>query len=216
MRVVNVSVARAIWLFDTVELNPRGLDINPIYVAVKNRYGFLTPKTREDVLNPTDGVKFEHGSFVPDGAENVDVSFTVYNDGLIADTKANTSCSDAFLLDVTSFVKKQHGLSFDPSMVLNYRHASSLVVESEKGLSRMSELLAEISVQLKTETGKGYEASGITVAFDPAENRDGLGPFIFERRSNAAFYRNRFFSSAPLKTESHIALLKKLESLMTT
>ena len=214
MRVVSVLSGRAVWLFETVELNPRGLDIHPIYVAVKNKYSFSTPKTRDEVENPKDGVKFENGSFKPNGGDSFSVSLSVFNDGVVAEMAAGTSHAEAFLEDVMAFVKKLHGLCFEPSMVSRRRYSSSLLVESDKGLSRISESVANISALLGAETGRKFETLGVTIGYDPMEPNDGLGPFVIERRTGVPFSSNRFFSRAPVKTESHISILQKFEQLM--
>src|ERR1700733_14713952 len=151
MRVVRVLSGKAVWLFETAELNPRGLDLFPICVAIKSRYSFSTPKTRDEVDNPKDGIKFEYGSFSPNGAESFAVRLTVFADGLVAETTAGTTCAENFLADVAAFVQKQHGLVFEPSMVRTRSYGSSILIESDRGLSRISAAVAEISAQLGVE-----------------------------------------------------------------
>jgi len=214
MKVVSVQSGRAVWLFETIELNPRGLDIYPIFLAVRSRYSFATPKTRDDVENAKDGVKFEHGSFKHGGTESFSVQLSIFNDGLVAETLAGTDCAEAFLEDAVNFVQKQHGLYFDPAMVGRKRYGSSLLIESHIGLSKLSASLEPIRASLSEATGRSPQASGLTFGFDPAEPSDGMGPFTIERRIGVPFSTNRFFSSAPLKTSVHISILEQFERLM--
>jgi len=214
MKVLSKLSGKAIWLFETVELNPLGLDLHPVYLAVKNKYGFSTPKTRDEVDSPKDGIKFENGNFSPNGSESFAVTLTVFGDGLVADATAGTGCAEAFLEDAVAFVQKQQGLFFEPSMVGRRRYGSQLLIESDRGLSRISESIADITAQLGAETGRKYQTSCLKIAFDPTEPIDGLGPFLIERRTNVPFALNRYFSSAPVRTEAHISLLERFEQLM--
>ncbi len=215
MRVVSVSSGKAIWLFETMELNPRGLDLDPISAAIRSRYAFAGHKNREEIEGARDGIKFERGSFKPDGSDSISVGFSIFNDGLVAETSAGTAYSEAFLEDLLAFVQKQHGLYFEPAMVRKRRYLSALLVESKQGLSKISEALASISAELTADTGRKYEAVSVSVGYDTKEPAEGLGPFLIERRSNVPFSANRFYSTAPLTTESHIKLLNQFESLMS-
>lgn len=214
MKIVSIISGKATWLFETAELNPRGLDLHPIYVAVRNKYAFSTPKTREEIDDPKDGVKFLNGSFKVDGADSFSVNLAIYNDGLVAETRASSGHSEAFLTDVVTFAKKQHGLYFEPTMIRQRRFGSKVVFESESGLHKLSDLMSGVNATLKAETGRGFEASGLTLAFDPTEPNDALSPFLIERRANLPLSANRFYSSAPVSTEAHIAILEQVEKLM--
>lgn len=214
MRVLNILSSRVTWLFETVELNPRGLSLHPVYAGLKNKYEFSTPKSREEVNNADGGVKFLNGSFRPNGGASLSVELTVYSDGLVALTNAETSVTEAFLNDMIGFVQKQYELHFEPAIVRQRRYGSSLLIESERGLSRVSELLSGISEALSDETGSAYEATGITLGCDASLPSNGLAPFVIERRTDIPFSANRFFSSAPVTTEAHKNLLKRLESAL--
>ncbi len=124
MKLVTVDSARAIWLFETRELNPKGLDMNPIYLAIRNKYGFASPKTREETEEPRDGIKFQHGVYKPVGTQGISVASTIYPDGLIADTASSTQDAEAFLHDVIAQVQKHFHLVFSPEMVYKRRYVS--------------------------------------------------------------------------------------------
>jgi len=105
MEILNVRVARSVWLFDARDLNPRGL--NPVFFsAIKDRYHFLgSPKTPEELswtASSPKGVRFFDGAFsIEDSLLSVSVTF--FNDGIIADTGSSTRHSDTFLEDILAF-----------------------------------------------------------------------------------------------------------------
>ena len=214
MKFISIISGRAVWLFETLALNPRGFDLQPVYMAIKNRYGFSSPKNREDVENASDGIKFLNGTFKVSSRDQCPMDLIFFNDGVVAETKSSTVHADAFLEDVLTFMQKEHGLFFDPAMVVSRRHSSSLLFESAQGFSRFSEILSGINSLIKEETGRSYDVSGLTLNFDSTLPNDGLGSFMIERRAKVALALNRYYSGAPLRTDSHIRLLEKFESLM--
>lgn len=214
MKLVSVAASRVTWLFETREMNPQGLDLHPVYVAIKNRYNFATPRSREEIETAKDGIKFQHGVYKPDGTNGFSIEFTSYNDGLVADSMASTQLTEAFLDDLTSLARKQFSLAFTPQTVYKRKYASSLLVESEIGLSRITQGIAEIASCLSEATGRPFETTGLTLGPDGSISSDFTQPFTIERRVGVPFATNRFFSNAPLQTDAHLALLEKFESLM--
>lgn len=214
MRLVSVLSAKAIWLFETVEMNPRGFDLHSIFASIRNRYSFSTPRSREEVEASKDGTKFLNGTFRPDGDRGLSVAFSFFDDGLVAETMSSTNHSEAFLEDVVAFAKKQHGLSFEPTMVRKRTYSSRVIIESDCGFGRIREVMSPISEALSETTGKQFDVTEIVLGFDPGEQADGLTSFTVARRAGVPFSSNRFFSSAPLSTEAHLKLLESFESLM--
>lgn len=213
MKVLS-KTGRAIWLFETIELNPRGVDSLSAYEAIRNKYSFAGPKTREEIENSADGIKFQNGSFKPNGSEAFAVTLEIYKDGIIAETRSSTELAELFLSDAMHFARLEYGLYFEESMIRQRRYGSTLLFESAHGLDRLSNTLSELAAELQSETGRRYEVTGLTMGFDPIEINDGLGSFTIERRIGVPHAGDRFFSIAPLQTEKHIALLERFESLM--
>ena len=213
MKVLS-KTGRAIWLFETIEMNPRGVDSLAAYGAIRSKYLFTGPKTREDIENSADGIKFQNGSFRPNGAEAFEVNLEIYKDGIIAETKSDTELSELFLGDVMQFAKTQYGLYFEESMIRQRRYGSTLLFESDSGLARLSQTLSELASGLHAGTGRKYEVTGLTMGFNPIETSDGLGSLTIERRVGVPHAANRYFSLAPLQTEQHIALMERFEFLM--
>lgn len=214
MRVVTPLSGRVTWLFETSELNPRGLSLHHACLELKTKYSFSTPKTREEIDAPKSGIKFENGIFKPSGSDGFTVQLTIFNDGLVAEAWAGTDYAEDFLNDAMNFAQKQLGLTFSPDMIRRKRYGSSLLVESEIGLAKLSDLLGATSASLSAATGSVFGVNGITLAPDPTVPTDGVVPFMIERRNNVPWATNRFFSSAPLQTDQHESLLRQLEESM--
>lgn len=214
MKVSSVISARAIWLFETRELNPRGLDLVPVWSTIKSRYAFSLPTNRDEIESATDGIKFQHGTFASPGADGVSVNFTIFEDGLVAETFADTVVSELFLDDLVTFLSEQHGLFYEPPMVRKRRYASQLLVETSVGLSKISEAVSTITSELKASTGREFTVTGLTLGFDSNQLADGIGSFSVERRSNLPFSTNRYFCTAPLSTSAHVSLLEQFEAIM--
>ena len=214
MKVASVLSGKAIWLFETQEMNPRGLDLQSIVISIKNRYNFSTPTTREEIDDQKEGIKFLKGSFKSRESENIAVNLSVFRDGLVAETFVDSTLAEALLEDVVAFIRDKHGLRFETSMIRQRQYASQLVVESKSGLLRISQAISEISAELAKITGRSFEAIALTIGYDLTVPAEGVGPFILERRAGVPFSEDRYFSSASLTTEAHVRLLNRLEALM--
>ena len=156
------------------------------------------------------------GSFEARPDEYVDVTFTVYNDGLTADTRSSTKDSEAFLEQVMDFVSKGNfGLVYDPSMIHRKAHLSEIIVHTEKTLYSINPKMAQFEKRLnELSSGKlpTFHLSGITFRSDQTTPA-AASPFQFERRVNVPFSENRYYSAAPFATEDHMALLREFEEL---
>src|SRR5260370_4179398 len=104
METIAVKSARSIWLMETEDLNPRGISLSPILIALRDRYEFqVFPKTVEEA-NPyrQQGIVFANGSFAQAGP-NHPVSVTLYGDGFVAESRLSTDFSHAFFGDLFAF-----------------------------------------------------------------------------------------------------------------
>jgi hypothetical protein len=106
MELVKVQLGRAIWLFDTQELNPRGVALFPdIYAAFSKRYQFATIPRAEEI-HSGGSLYFKQGKFVYE-MTSVDVDFELHSDGLVANSRHSTEASNAFLKDLLDWLGEQ-------------------------------------------------------------------------------------------------------------
>jgi hypothetical protein len=214
--------ARAIWLFDIQDLNPKGKSIFPdLFDWLKATYHFeKIPKSVDD-RDPHGGWAFSKGDFQVKEEIFIDVDLAIYNDGLVATTYSSTDETEAFLANVLELAGKEYSLVFNPSMVRRKLYLSEVNVETKGSLSRISQALNEfagkVSSALNFDSGLGFEVTGIGFGADLTAlppSKQLFSGFAFERKAGAPFSENRFYSKAPLPTHQHLALLDELEKLL--
>jgi hypothetical protein len=119
MELLNVATARAVWLFDVNELNPRGKSFfSDLLEWLKDSYRFeKAPSSITDLDKDTNGWNFMRGSFQVADEMFVDVNLRIYTDGLVADTWSSTRDSEAFLDDAMNSACEEFHLAYKPQTV---------------------------------------------------------------------------------------------------
>jgi hypothetical protein len=57
-----------------------------------------------------------------------------------------------------------------------------------------------------------FVPTGITLGHDPTARKYGIASFSIQRRAEARFSDNKYFSEAPLPTDIHLKLLTEFEA----
>jgi len=211
MTVLNIRTARAIWLVDSRDLNPRGIDIFPILDALRVRYNFQTYPTRVEEANEHDpkGIVFANGSFATGSGRLAKA--TMYGDGIVVDSTSSTEFGDAFLADALTFLSTQFGLTYQPDMVHTKIYVSEMIVRINKDLAGIFAPLTAFQERLRSLSGKDFQPAGFAMSIDPASARFQPVAFKFEREAGKPFSQFRYFTSAPLRTNEHEDLLRHME-----
>lgn len=215
MTILNVKTARAIWLVDSRDLNPRGIDIIPVIEAIKVRYNFQVCPPKSEEPNETDpkGIVFQNGSFATGTGRYTIAKATMYADGIVVDSALSTDFSEAFLADALTFLSSQFGFTYRPDMIHTKIFTSELIVRPEKDLSKFFSPLDAVNRKLNALTGLHYHPFGIAFA-DDKTTAGSPAPFKFEREVGKPSQQRRYYSSAPIRTADHEDLLTELESLL--
>ena len=215
MRLVSVSIARSIWLVPFEEINPLGVDILPVLLAIRQRYGFQKwPKLEDLAQDAPNGFQFGSGSMkLPEGLQIEVAAFTIFKDGLVADTRHATTASDVFLNDVLLFLAEKHGLIYDSSMIREKNYVSEVVVSAEVNLSETCERMARFTKLLSTTLGESFAATSIRFGTSPTGAKGGIS-FTFEYRAGLPFDHKRYFSQAPCATDQHLKLLEEFGAIL--
>ena len=211
MEIVKVQLARAIWLFDTQELNPRGLSLYPnVFAALSKRYQFaVLPKLEE--IQAGGSIYFKQGKFFHEPSNvSIEIDFEVHGDGVIGSSRHSTEASDEFLFDCLNWLSEQLGTAYAQALTKKRVYRDELIVSMSPHMDQVAPKLLRISQALSTISSKSIETTGITFG------SDGQPPTLsIERRVNIPFDANRYFSAAGLQTSQHIEVLKIFEQLMT-
>jgi hypothetical protein len=222
VRVLNIVAARSTWLFDLADLNPKGKSLFPEIIDwLKDTYNFQEAPESTSVPNEENrkGLPFKRGEFQAREEVFVDVELTLFNDGLVANSSSSTEDTDRFLENVLASAVTKFSLTFDPSMVRRKLYLSEVNVKLDQPLANLNPKLAQFAEKLssmcRTIIAQPFEVGGLSLWADVTNAVYKAPPFLIERRINAPFNENRFYSKAPLQTEEHVTLLKELEDILT-
>jgi len=184
---------------------------------IKVRYGFLAAPRDEDLLpsDPPRGAVFQHGRLITEGRLIVVDRFTVFNDGLVADSSSSTDDADLFLDDLISWAEKELPKAevFGPRYYL-----SQIEIQMNTSLERFAPHFIPIGEKLTSLLNmyglsvSRYEVTAIQLNFDQTgKQAPQPGVFFIDRRLNMPYNDNVWFAQAPLKTADHVALLKEID-----
>jgi hypothetical protein len=198
---------------EPIDLNPTGKVSYPDLVeALVARYKFQKFPEKADDFDETKGVVFTEGK----SGNTVIERLTIYAYGILVDTRVSTSESKRLLEEALDWGTKDLGLAYKP--VTRWQFASQVTFHSKVPLAA-----ANSALQLLTQgVARGisdtigekldYDVTVIVVDHDQLARKHALGRFSIQRRENTPFSENKYFSEAPLPTETHISLLEQFEA----
>lgn len=218
MNLLSINLARSIWLGPTIDFNPRGIRIDhSLFPYLIETYKFKKYPLPTETPDMTKGILFEDGAFTIE-QENypVGITFTIFNDGLVADTRSSTIHSDAFLENVLIQASEIFKISNFQTILREKVYISQVFVSTDKSIELLNPKLNQISKYLSKKLGKDniFQLGGLHFWHDQ-KDKNPKAPFTFERTVNVPFSENRYYSAAPLQTEDHLELLDKLESILS-
>jgi hypothetical protein len=222
MKIVTVDIARATWLFPFVELNPKGRSMTQALIDLKERYKFKKAPTHTLDFDPeAKGLIFNEGEFVNRDGVAILAKLSLFSDGVVADTWSSTQDAEDLLKDAMKWIKTAHGFSMPMGRSVQTLYLSTLTVETDKFQlpeKAKFEALAEKMSSRLAEAGrpnKGYFIGGFSLF--PAEWDQSGSPahYRFEVRIKSHPGENRYYASAPLPTDVHLALLEEQERLFS-
>ena len=219
MKIMSVEKARSVWLMRMVDANPRGLYGISIITAIAERYKFLKLPPKEQVEAGNE-FKFSRGVFVKDDQTQLGVELSIYNDGLVADTRSSTDDSDAFIDDLLTYLSETFNITPYEQILSRRIYFNELWVKCDKKLHILNPKLKKFEKEIgelshsDDSNKREFETAGLIFSVDPTIPA-APGAFRFERAANTPFTENRYFTAAPLTTKNHIELLEKFEKLLS-
>lgn len=141
---------------------------------------------------------------------------TVYNDGVIVTARADTAVLDEFMDDIYDYLGSQFSFIKIQVPTETRHYESTVLVELDPRASRKFDFLQGLYNDLsgfRAEYGHGegdYSFFGLEADVEP-----GGGPlsktFGLQRRLGTPYGANQWWSTGPLKTKDHTAVLSNLE-----
>lgn len=215
MKLLSIRHARAIWLMPMNDMNPRGKYLLPLLLGLIDRYKFQDVPNIQEALKKQQGIKLTAGVFNAPKAGPIAVDFSIFNDGLVADTRCSTDEAELFIKDLFNWGMKEFGIQVPQSVKRQY--LSEFHFELDRSLGSLNPKLGAIAKKL---TGKIVDDdSAVFEFFGFSFGQEFKGgrthpQFRIERAENTPIKENRFYSSAPLKTVDHIELVEDVLSLL--
>ena len=177
--------------------------------ACEARYGFLQGPRLLNDFDPTKGITFLHGYFE---RRIVIDRFQVYNNGLLAEAKADTDDCEQFLNDVMKWVTQEAGLTFDESESRNF-YTSHVEAEMDISLPEAFPKFSEFGQQIANAVRSYGHVIPDLAVYSFALASEPSTTFKIERREGTGSDSRTFFCTSPLRTSDQIKLLEVAEKL---
>jgi len=214
MNLINVAVARSVWLFALDELNRGGVRLYPTVAdAVIERYDF--DEIKEGEYAPEKGLHLKNGSFHGSNNREIMVNLQIYNDGIVAETISSTADTDSFIQDLLKWASAEFGMNYHPGLVRQQIYHSELIVNADVDLDSICEKLRSFSELLSALPFFGQSQKQATSAIMFGSDGKPEPSFSFERRRGVPYADNRYFTRAALPTDDHLKLLEQFDRVMS-
>ena len=212
MKLLAIEMSRITSLFRMTR--PSGQPYLPYIVAqIGDRYSFSNAPHSFGEFSGN-RVEFNHGVF----EENAIETLEVYNDGIIVTSRSDTDFIDRFIDDFVTWLEEDQAHSVIDTHAIGKMYDSTLLIEMDRDifepLAPYSEVITMIEGALQETAGLDikYHNYGFALSADQTRNPAlKPAPFRLERKEGIDFSRHQFHATAPLKTQKHLEILKRLE-----
>lgn len=215
MQLASVPLARVLAFIETTELNPKGSAFFPELIQrLVERFEFQKyPQTYEQT-NEDKGVEFFEGRW-----NGVNVGkLAIFTGALVLDTSTSTSESERIIEEALTWAAVDLGLHYEPRMIQRKQYLSDIVFSSNLKLLAVHPAFVNLQKSI-TDAGekylwqrREYDLSHFGLDFDKTLTPLTAAPFSIQRRGNALFSSNKYFSEAPFPTDVHIKVIEQLEA----
>jgi len=225
MKLTSILLGQAVRLIK-INYPIGGIHMPKAVKALQERYEFVRVPTTVAEYDPSKGVIFNHGKFTikrsSEPNEIVINNMEVYNDGLVVSTTAYAEDADLFMDDVIEWVCKTFGSKIDTNLPIHKTYTSQIEFRSDVSLNAYFPQAPKFGKQITDllesygQRPQPFELSSFTLYLDLEQMKIPIpSTFTISRRDKMPFSSNLYFSSAPLKTSDHLALLEELEGIVS-
>jgi hypothetical protein len=214
MKLLAVSLARLTALTDLNEWNPQGkVPLREFLHAFVERYGFLKFPTIEE-YDTEKGASFQYGIR---GA--VEFHVTLFSKGIVIDTRSSTEDAERLLQDAQEWAEQFFGIEHAPHRISRKLFLSEISFSSDVPLTFLNPKLHALATRLGEVVSSSlrepqtFDLFSVSFSADPPTRLGALSLRI-ERLQGEPFWEQKYFSSAPLPTNEHLAFLAEFESLL--
>jgi hypothetical protein len=200
-------------------MNPTGKSFLPDFLPwLGEKYSFQTfPKSIADMDKEKKGFIFQTGEFQSDSGP-IQVNFSFYGDGVVAETWSSTEGGDAFLGELLRSAANKYSLTYKPEMIRTKTYISEVTVQLDQHLNKVNPKIAAFCETISTFLAKRdlppFEITGMIFAPDTSGSSYKPPGLSIERKIGVAFTENRFWSKSPFTTSDHLRALEEFEKLL--
>ncbi|HVC46283.1 MAG TPA: hypothetical protein VND90_03460 [Terracidiphilus sp.] len=214
MKLSAVLLARYYGLVQIEDLNSNGTVYYPeVVAALVERYGFMKFPQKIEEFDESKGIEFTGGRI----GKYVIEKLMIFNSGIYIDTLADTATSETIWYDLMEWAVGKFELTFRRDMVTRAAYVSHVTFHSDAPILAVHPLLSKIARRVSDEVAENfkqnleYEPATVGLSFDTLSTKFGVAGFSVQKREGVAFWENKYFSAAPLKTSVHLELLEEWE-----
>ncbi len=141
----------------------------------------------------------------------------IYSNGILIDTRSNTETSQALIEEALSWAKPKFNLNYRPDMIRRFAYVSQLTFHSNISLNALNPALQKLADRLSAIVSEihgekvQYQTSSLQIHHDPLTRKNPIAGLTIFPRVETPFSENKYFSEAPLPTDTHLALLEEFE-----
>lgn len=211
-----ILLARVLLFAETLELNPRGAAFFPAIVeGLVTKCGFMKFPQKFEDLDEKKGIEFLNGRW---GDVTIE-TLKIFANGIQLDTRVSTSESERIIREAIDWAVSNYGIVFEPKMVSRTGYVSNLTFHTDvpimgtnyPPIRQLANRCNELSKAGRNDSTP-WEPTVLTIHSDIWPRKPLHAAFTIQRRAEAAFSENKFFSEAPFPTDTHIQLLEKFET----
>jgi hypothetical protein len=220
MQLLAVALARIVAFVELIELDPRGhLHAPDFFAGVAKQFSFQKVPEKYEEYDTQKGIELAHGKWDKTTIDKL----MIFGGGLSVDTRSSTDESEKILHEFLKWAASSYGLQYRPEMTKRRGYVSQLVFKTDGPiLSLLGEPVAKLSNRVTTSVEDAigetihYEPTGLWIGFDQLTRKMAPAAFNVQRRTDAPFHENKYFSEAPLPTQVHLKLLQEFEGDLLT
>ncbi|HEY0704252.1 MAG TPA: hypothetical protein VGD60_15885 [Candidatus Acidoferrales bacterium] len=216
MQVLAVILARALVFVDSFELNPKGAAFFPeVARSLVETCGFMKFPQKIEDFDEQKGVEFSTGKW---GGVTIE-TLKIYRNGIMLDTRVSTDESKRIIGEALEWASSTFGVVYNPKMISRTGYVSNLIFQTDVPIlgpdkSPASHLANRVHSSFTELTGDtiAWAPTILTLNSDTLPRKPLHAPFTIQRRADATFAENKYYSEAPLPTRTHIELLNEFEA----
>jgi hypothetical protein len=207
-------LARVLAYINAIDVVPGTVFLPDFFDALVSRYRFQQYPADRKAFDIEKGIEFTDGLLGNVAIER----FVIWKNLLVLETRINTDASKNAIEDILQWGADQFAFRYERGDIKRFAYISDIAFHSEAELityDPVLQWLSKVSSSVLTEIWQEpveYRTTSIKIGHDPVLRHLGIAPFSLERRGQARFSDNEYFSEAPLPTNTHLELLHQFEA----